>query len=259
MKHTKDLNSARMKEALYIIPKETAKIRNPPLPAIENESDKVQREGVNFLNPSNIIDICTRLEILLGLKSSGQRDSLREASNLIDELYERGEIQNEEQYRNALNKFSAYQMELFSKLLEQIVFNTRGKIQKHKLIIMDKSTHEEHLSQPLQTNNKQFKLAVSFLRAYNGIFNVTNSKNSFYFKKALIDEGFIQITIRPGASEFESSDDETKRNIIDENHYTEAKFLFRIKPNFSTLGSSVEILPQGPIIGFVFDDNIGNF
>ena len=41
-------------------------------------------------------------------------------------------------------------MELPSKLLEQIAFNTRPKIEKHMLIIMDKSTHEEHLFQPLQ-------------------------------------------------------------------------------------------------------------
>ena len=30
------------------------------------------------------------------------------------------------------------------------------------LIVMDKSTNEEHLSQPLQTNNKQFKKPVNF-------------------------------------------------------------------------------------------------
>ena len=54
-------------------------------------------------------------------------------------------------------------MELPSKLLEQIAFNTRAKIEEHMLIIMDKSTHEEHLFQPLQTNNKQFKIAVTFL------------------------------------------------------------------------------------------------
>ena len=46
------------------------------------------------------------------------------------------------------------------------------------LIVMDKSTHEEHLSQPLRTNNKQFKLAV-FLTGYNGIFNVTDKNNKF--------------------------------------------------------------------------------
>ena len=53
-------------------------------------------------------------------------------------------------------------MELPSKLLEQIALNTRPKIEEHMLIAMDKSTHEEYLSQPLQTNNKQFKIAVTF-------------------------------------------------------------------------------------------------
>ena len=43
-------------------------------------------------------------------------------------------------------------MELPSKVLEQIDFNTRPKIEEHFLIVMDKSSHEEHLSQPLQTN-----------------------------------------------------------------------------------------------------------
>ena len=41
------------------------------------------------------------------------------------------------------------------------------------LIDMDKSSHEEHLSQPLQTNNKQFKKAVTFLTGYNGTFYVS--------------------------------------------------------------------------------------
>ena len=106
-------------------------------------------------------------------------------------------------------------MELPSKLLEQIAFNTRPKIEEHMLIVMDKSMDEEHLSQPLQTNNKQFKIAVTFLSAYNGIFNVTNRNNKFYFKKALNDEDFIQIRIPEGAYEIESLDDETKRIIIE--------------------------------------------
>ena len=38
------------------------------------------------------------------------------------------------------------------------------------LIVMDKSTLEEHLSQPRQTSNKQFKLAVTFLPVYKRIF-----------------------------------------------------------------------------------------
>ena len=56
-------------------------------------------------------------------------------------------------------------MELPSKLLEQIAFNTRPKIEEHILIGMNKSSHEEHLFQPLQTINKQYKIAVIFLSA----------------------------------------------------------------------------------------------
>ena len=67
-------------------------------------------------------------------------------------------------------------MELPSKILEQIAFITRSKIEEHIFVVMDKNTHEEHLLQSLQTNNKQFKRAVTFLTGYNGIFNITNSK-----------------------------------------------------------------------------------
>ena len=63
---------------------------------------------MKIIIPSNIIEIYTRLEILLGLKLSGQTNTLTEASNLIDQLYKRGEIQNEQQYRNALDKFSSH-------------------------------------------------------------------------------------------------------------------------------------------------------
>ena len=98
--------AARMKDALYYLPNEIDKIRNLPLPAIENESDNLQGEGVKIIIPSNIIDIYNRLQVLLGLKISGYTDTLTEASNLIDELYRRSEIQNKRQYRNALNKFN---------------------------------------------------------------------------------------------------------------------------------------------------------
>ena len=81
------MKSARMRDALNNLPREIFKIQNPPLPAIENESDGLQREGVKIIIPSNIIDIYTRLEILLGLKLSGHTDTLTESSNLIDELY----------------------------------------------------------------------------------------------------------------------------------------------------------------------------
>ena len=127
------------------------------------------------------------------------------------------------------------------------------------LIVMDKSTHEEHLSQPLQTNNKQFKIGVTFLAGYNGIFNVTNENNKFYFIKSITDkDGYIQITIPSGAYEIESLNKEIKRIINDEEHYTEANYPFKIKPNFSTLGSIIEISTQGPVITFLPDDNIRN-
>ena len=70
---------------------------------------KLKGKGIEkIINPSNIIDIYTRLEVLLGLKLSGHTDTLTEASNLIDGLYKRGEIQNKQQYRNALDKFISH-------------------------------------------------------------------------------------------------------------------------------------------------------
>ena len=53
---------------------------------------------------------------------------------------------------------------------------------------MDKSTHEEKPYEPLQTNKKQFKIAVIFLTGYHDIFNVTNSNNKFFFKKIMTNE-----------------------------------------------------------------------
>ena len=101
------------------------------------------------------------------------------------------------------------------------------------------------------------KKTVTFLSAYKGIFNVTNITKKFYFKKTITDEdGFIQITIPPGAYEIESLNDEIKRVIIDEGHFTEPNYSFTIKPNFSTLGSIFEISPQGPIRSFMFDDSL---
>ena len=111
-------------------------------------------------------------------------------------------------------------MELPSKLLEQIAFNTRPKIEEHTLIVIDKSTHEEHLSQPLQTNIKQFKTSVTFLTVYNGIFNVTDKNNNFYFMKSINDDDFSVISIPPGAYELESLNDELIRIIIKDGYFT---------------------------------------
>ena len=146
-------------------------------------------------------------------------------------------------------------MELPSKLLEQLAFNTRAKIEEHMLVVMNKSAHEKHLPRTLQTNNKQFKLAITFLSGYKGTFNVTNTNNKFLFQET-DEDGFIQITLLPGADEIESFNDEVKRIIIDEEHYTEPNYPFKIKPKFSTLGSIIEISLQCPILSFIFDDNM---
>ena len=76
---------------------------------ILNLDTKLKGRGIEkIIIPSNINDIHKRLEVLLGLKLLGHTDTLTEASNLIDELYKRGEIQNKQQFRNALNKFSTH-------------------------------------------------------------------------------------------------------------------------------------------------------
>ena len=82
---------------------------------------------------------------------------------MIDDFYNKREIQNEQPYRNALDKFSNQKMKLPSKILEQIGFKTKPIFEEPILIVMDESTHEKHLSQPIQTNHKQFRTAVKYL------------------------------------------------------------------------------------------------
>ena len=124
------------------------------------------------------------------------------------------------------------------------------------MIFLHKSTHEEHLFQPFLTCNK-FKIAVTFLTGYNGLFNVTDKNIKFYFVKSLT-EVYIIINIPNRAYELESLNDKIKRKIIYEDHYTEENYLFKIKPNFNTLGSIIEVSTQRPIITFVPDDGIGD-
>ena len=71
-------------------------------------------------------------------------------------------------------------MEVPGKLLEQIAFNTGPKSELHMLIVMGRSTRAEHFSHPLQTINKQIRIAVTFPTGYNGIFIVTNKNNNFF-------------------------------------------------------------------------------
>ena len=131
-------------------------------------------------------------------------------------------------------------MELPSRVLEQRAFNTRPKREEQMLIVMKKSSHEKHLSQPLQTKNKQYKIAVTFLNCYIGIFNVTNKNLEFFFI-SVIEGAEYNIIIPQGAYEKESLNAEFKRNVTDEGCITEEDYPFTIKPAFSRLGSIVEI------------------
>ena len=88
MKHKKGLNSARRKDALYNLPQTIPKIRNALLPASENKElsyeeisdDHLEGQGNGKkIIPTNIIDIYTRLEILLELKLTGHTNTLTEA------------------------------------------------------------------------------------------------------------------------------------------------------------------------------------
>ena len=58
----------------------------------------------------------------MGLKLSGHTDTLTAAINLIDDLYKRGDFQNEKQYRNALDKIHTQKLGLPSKILKQKAF-----------------------------------------------------------------------------------------------------------------------------------------
>ena len=96
MTPTKSLKSTRMKDALKYLPEFTGRIQNPvlSLPSTENIEDSYEEtsandndshivlkgEGIeNIIIPSNIFDIYTRLEILLGLKLWGHTNTLTEA------------------------------------------------------------------------------------------------------------------------------------------------------------------------------------
>ena len=143
-------------------------------------------------------------------------------------------------------------MELPSKILEQIAFNTRPKIEEPMLIVMDKSTRTEHLYEPLQTNNEQYKRAVTFLSVYSGIFNITSKNHKFYFSKSIIDDNhFKHIIIPNGAYEIESLDKEIKRIIISQGYFNLKDYPFLIKPNFSNL-RIYQRNPQGRVCNIIY-------
>ena len=87
------------KENLFFtktLPKLVDVFQNKTFIEITDDSDGLQEEGVKIIIPSDIIDLYTRLDLLLGLKVSGHTDIFTETSTLIDELYNIGEIQKKQ-------------------------------------------------------------------------------------------------------------------------------------------------------------------
>ena len=56
---------------------------------------------------------------------------------------------------------------------------------KHMLIVMDKSTHDESLSQSLQTNIEQISIAITFFSVLKGVLNVTYENKKIFFTTSL--------------------------------------------------------------------------
>ena len=79
------------------------------------------------------------------------------------------------------------------------------------------------------------------LICYNGIFNVASRNKEIYFLKSIIDDDLTQVTLLPGAYEIESLNIEIRRILIEEGNFTEANYPFKIKPNFSTWSSIIDV------------------
>ena len=90
--------------------------------------------------------------------------------------------------------------------MEKKAFNTRHNVEKHMLIVMDVSIHEQNSCEPKQAKKGQLKLAVAFLPDYKGIFNVTNKNNNFIFVSAFEGAEYYVIIIPPGAYDIKSLD-----------------------------------------------------
>ena len=117
-------------------------------------------------------------------------------------------------------------MELPSNLIQQKIFNTKPNFKKHMLNNLDKSIHEHHLSQLIQTINEQFKIALTFLTGYNAIFIFTNKINNFCFTKSINDDSFSLISIPKGAYEIVPLYLEIQRSFIEAEYFTGEYYLF---------------------------------
>ena len=72
---------------------------------IEDECEDLLDQGMKKINPSDIFEVWTGLETLLGLTLSENTDTLPDISNLTYDISKKDEKQNEKNYRIALENF----------------------------------------------------------------------------------------------------------------------------------------------------------
>ena len=60
---------------------------------------------------------------------------------------------------------------------------------------MEKTTHDEHLSNALHTNIEQFKTSITLLTGFNGRFIITNKYDNFYFIVSFKHDYFNVISV----------------------------------------------------------------
>ena len=111
------------------------------------------------------------------------------------------------------------------------------------LSIMNKSTREEFLQIPLQTNHRKFKVAVTLLTGYNGIFNIIDKNYKFFYlthtnmpKEIIIPPDNVKKT-----DDITSFNTKIKELIVEVGDATGENYPFLIRPNFVNLGSIIEI------------------
>ena len=99
------------------------------------------------------------------------------------------------------------------------------------IIVTDNATHEETLSQLLQTNILQFEIGVTILTGYNDIFIVTNKTKKYIFISVFEAFDYTVIRIPPRAYKIASLNDEFKRTFKEEEYVTEEDYPLKIKRN----------------------------
>ena len=80
--------------------------------------------------------------------------------------------------------------------------------------------------------NKQFKIAITFLTGYGGIFKKKQKNEKVFFTVIINDDDFNLTFFPPGAYEPDSPDDEIKRNTVEDGYFTEENYPVIFKPKF---------------------------